>query len=401
MIEYLLSSDSGNGPVIVAFDQRFHTGTSVPFLFFAGGHTLVGEGAILTGGPAMLASLERDPASLVGERFDLETIDLDELQGKPTIWRQDRVLLRSGTAGEGDAAKTLLLADDPAAMLAGLNYSPAEPQMRAGGTIAVDHAAVIGGGTLQWNGSAPAPGTGSTRGSTNGSASGDACPPPAEAVSLGAIVSLAAVDAIKPCAHRPLVVILVDCDRNRRTTERLIGGLFPMTVFICYLLRGSADLRVPHGDPRSLAGSGDEGTWDRSNHPWRPPSGAGNEIRKRRSAHGSPRKSAAAAEAGDRGGHLAGRCLHLRRCGGALSAPLHHRPVRRGVRNARSPESSGRRGLPPPLQRDLRSSDDRDHPRNRTRRREIERVQPGDTKYAFAMRAHRDDASGGILAGFL
>jgi cytochrome c biogenesis protein CcdA len=241
VIEYLLSSDSGNGPVIMAFDQRFHTGTSVPFLFFAGGHTLVGEGAILTGGPAMLASLERDPASLVGERFDLETIDLDELQGKPTIWHQDRVLLGSGTAGEGDAVKILLLADDPAAMLAGLNYSPAEPQMLAGGTIAFDHAAVIGGWTLQWNGSAPAPGTGSTRVSTNGSASGDACPPPAEVVSLGAIVSLAAVDAINPCALAVLVVILVGLLTGYPTGRRrvlIVGAVFTMAVFICYLFYG-------------------------------------------------------------------------------------------------------------------------------------------------------------------
>jgi hypothetical protein len=248
---------------------------------------IFGHDALLSGGDSItgnirtvLNGMQSNAFPLVdGSSVDFENLDLNSLPGYPVIWHQDRVLVKEGGGNSSDLLKRLLLGSAPSEALSGEKYKNIEPFDVAipGGNIKFDNAVDLDGWVLEWNG-APAPPPAATP------TPPEPTPPPLEItppapepepsplppipteppnptippthpeptpqtsarLALPKIASLAAADAVNPCAFSVLLLLLVSIIAYNPGNRRSIlhaGLAFTGVVFGMYFLYGLVFIR--------------------------------------------------------------------------------------------------------------------------------------------------------------
>jgi cytochrome c biogenesis protein CcdA len=240
LIEYEIQNHPENAVVHEEFTRMYGIPTGTPLLVVSGEHWFLGKSAILGDGRDMITLLQENPGSL-GGAFRLDRTSLTDLEGRPTIWRGDRALTRTGTGGDSDTLRRLLTTHDPTAGLEGAGYAETAPvpPAFAGSSVTFAHAVTLGSWLYQWNGpdvTLPAPGSSLPTPEVSGKA------PVTENTPLSAIAALAVVDAINPCALSVLALILTAIVAHDPGNPRSVfraGMTFVGAVFAVYFLYGA------------------------------------------------------------------------------------------------------------------------------------------------------------------
>ncbi|MDD1653796.1 MAG: cytochrome c biogenesis CcdA family protein [Methanomicrobiales archaeon] len=242
VVEYELATRPGNYAALAEMDRKYHTGLSVPFLFVSPADIYTGDTAILSGVPILMEILEQDPAARPAGSLNLSTLDPASLEGMPRVWRENRILIRTGPGGDSRVLERLLGDPDPTQVLGETRWTRTtpEPVSHPGVQATFQHAVQLNGWLFQWNGvDVKGDGNDGTLTPEPTITPGECeVPPPLE---VGKIMTLAAVNAINPCGLAVLIVVLLSlitqAPGNRRRV--LFAGLaFTAAVFIFYFLYG-------------------------------------------------------------------------------------------------------------------------------------------------------------------
>jgi len=278
VIEYEIYQQRENAPLLYAYDAVYGSGLGVPLIIFSKEESIVGDIPILRN--LDIEGIGANSCPLAdGSSVDFSELDITSLPGKPKIWTNERILMASEGGGEKDLLKALLTAEDLSSAVEGFDYSVVEPVPvpLSGKNVNFENAIKINGWIFQWNGEAirtsrcpscPKPGNWSecingTRSRTNYKCSEETnfeCVSYTEVeecaveeveetgnrLTLAKILSLAAVDAINPCAIAVLTLMLIAIltyNPKKKRNVLLAGLAFTTSVFIMYLFYGLVIIR--------------------------------------------------------------------------------------------------------------------------------------------------------------
>lgn len=255
IIEYEIYQEQSNAQIMYNYNTNYETGLGIPLIIF-GSEFIVGDNPILNNFEGVLSGLTGNDCPLVdGSSLDFSGIDMNELPGNFKVWRGDRVLISSGGVADPGTLKDLVILDITT-VLENIDYKVSEPSPVAlsGESVEFENAINVNGWKLQWNGEAPqespqetdniavsnesahgAPGEGGNQ-SVNQEAGQDL-----EELNIAKILSLAAVDAVNPCAIAVLTLMLIAIitynPENRRNV--LLAGLaFTLSIYVIYMVYG-------------------------------------------------------------------------------------------------------------------------------------------------------------------
>ncbi len=240
VIEYEIYQIGENAPLLYSYDSVYDSGLGVPLLIFDSDNKLIGDMPIIDNAEALMAGLGENGCPLLnGMNVPLEELDFSDLQGKPKIWTKDRILSPGGGI-DSETLRELLTEDDIGTVLENGTYTlaEAEPAALSGSSIEFQHALTVGGASLQWNGECIEENQGSepcvnTTSSEIGESSAD--------ITLIKLLSLAAVDAVNPCALAVLTLMLIAIltyNPEKKRNILLAGMAFTVSVFVMYMIYG-------------------------------------------------------------------------------------------------------------------------------------------------------------------
>ncbi|MBN2453971.1 hypothetical protein JXB11_00330, partial [Candidatus Woesearchaeota archaeon] len=156
--------------------------------------------------------------------------------GRPSIWADNRILISGGLGGNNELLRSLLKGNITE-ILAEADYETVEPKdaQLSGNSVEFENAVRLGNWTFEWNGAGVPEKTGSSIGPVDGSGNGGVD------LTLTKILSLAAVDAVNPCALAVLALMLVAIMTYNPENKKniLLAGLaFIASVYLLYLFYG-------------------------------------------------------------------------------------------------------------------------------------------------------------------
>ena len=187
LVKYEIYQETVNAPLLAQYSEVYGHATGIPVIIFGKGDYLSGSNQIARL-EAKLAGMESNPCPLIdGSSAPLAGLDTGKLPGRPEI----------------------------------LGYNATEAIQPENGTIPAGSHAIPAG-----NQSGPAP--------------------QREELSVMKIVSLAAIDAINPCAFAVLTLMLVAIityNPKKRKNILLAGGAFTMSVYVMYIFYGLVIIR--------------------------------------------------------------------------------------------------------------------------------------------------------------
>ncbi len=254
IIEYEMNKLKQNAPLLDEYSSSYGTQLQIPQIIFNQEQQLVGNQAIEDSIRDTLNSLATNPCPLIdGATQELNELDLNTLPGFPHFWHQEKILIKTeaGTGADSDLLKELLLGDNSSDTLQNTEFTITQPQevLIAGGSVEFEHAISIGNWLFQWNGEevtlppepTPTPEPGPGPEPTPVPEPTPTPEPTQPAFTIPKVLSLAAVDAVNPCAFSVLLLLLVSIiaynPGNRR--KILYAGLaFTGSVFAMYFVYG-------------------------------------------------------------------------------------------------------------------------------------------------------------------
>lgn len=247
VIEYEVYQQPENAVFNYEASQNYDSSWGIPRVVFSKDSVIAGDRPIMNNFNSTLGELENNQCPLIdGSGVDFKDLSLDDLPGKPKIWNQNRILIKTGKTFNGDEAKKLLIGSDFEETLKQINFSEVEPKdvPLSGGKRKFDKAIEFSGWVFQWEES----GEISDINGIKESSSKEGVLPFEEELEKGQdkmtltkVLSLAAVDAVNPCALAVLVLMLIAIltynPKNRK--KLLLAGLaFCLAVFLMYLFYG-------------------------------------------------------------------------------------------------------------------------------------------------------------------
>jgi len=244
VIEYEIYRQDSNAPLLYDYHAQYNSGWHIPLMIFSKGHYiksgLEAEDEIYS----TMESLTSNECPLIdGSSEAFARLDPTLLPGYPKLWSRDRILIKTGPEGNGELLRNLLVCDDVASELEGVDFQAIEPIPIAlsGKDVEFESAILLGDWVFQWRGES----LGIPPVKVEIKPGGETLLPETEAArtkfTLFQIVSLAAVDAINPCAFAVLVLMLTTVIAYNPGNKRslLFSGLaFVSSVFILYFLYG-------------------------------------------------------------------------------------------------------------------------------------------------------------------
>ncbi|MBU0636472.1 hypothetical protein KKE06_05590 [Candidatus Micrarchaeota archaeon] len=251
IIEYEVYQQSENAQLMLEYNTQYASGTGIPVLIVGINDFFVGPPDI-TQNIQSIVEKENNPCPLQNGTENFEIIDLTSLPKSPKIWRNDRILFPTTKNGNNETLKELVLSDNILETLAQTVHTKttAQPVLYSGGSVQFENAVIVDGWIFQWNGD-PLPPNGETppNGNNGSDTNNGTIPPidpnenntPTEGLTLAKLVSLAAVDAVNPCALAVLTLILIAIlTHNPKNKHKvLFAGLsFTIAVFVMYLFYG-------------------------------------------------------------------------------------------------------------------------------------------------------------------
>jgi len=238
IIEYEIYQQRENAPLLEKYNSEYHSGLGIPLIIFGKEKYAAGDVPILQKTEKTIKELGQNSCPLLETSTDFENLDLLSLPGKPKIWKNDRILIRteeekwifqwngesSTKKGEikpdKNTLKELLISENALVFLEKTEYDVIEPELisLSGSYVIFDNAIEL-------------------RVEKGGLVSTEE----KQKLTLPKILSLSAVDAVNPCALAVLVlmltVILAYNPGNKRKVL-LAGLVFTASIFIMYFLYG-------------------------------------------------------------------------------------------------------------------------------------------------------------------
>lgn len=242
IVEYEIYEQEQNAPVLDAYNDEYYSGYVIPLTIFNPDQYLGDDSSILRNVRRIINELDSNKFPLMdGSSQDFNDLDLTSLPSYPKIWHQQKILIKMGPKGNGELLRRLLIDDNLPDVLQDTEFKIVEPieVVLSGKTVEFDNGISIDDWIFQWNGEAiaiPPPAVEPTPPEVQ--------PPPVApkpSLTLPKVLTLAAVDAVNPCALAVLLLMLVSIlaynPRNRRGI--LLAGLaFISSVFVMYFLYG-------------------------------------------------------------------------------------------------------------------------------------------------------------------
>ena len=242
IVEYEIYEQEQNAPVLDAYNDEYSSGYVIPLIIFNQDQYLDGDSPIVGNVRQIIDELDSNKCPLMdGSSQDFDYLDLASLPSYPKIWHQERILIKMGPEGNGELLRRLLIDDNLPDVLQDTEFKIVEPieVVLSGKTVEFDNGISIDDWIFQWNGEAigvPPPAV--------GPAPPEVQPPPVApkpSLTLPKVLTLAAVDAVNPCALAVLLLMLVSIlayNPGNRRGILLAGLAFISSVFVMYFLYG-------------------------------------------------------------------------------------------------------------------------------------------------------------------
>ncbi len=245
IVEYEIYQQAENASLNYQASESYQTTFGIPRIIFGLGNYLVGDQQIINNFNSKVEeSRGRECALVDGEIISFDDLDLSSLPGRPKIWNQNRILIKNNSEGSWtfawngknvekrnmedivnnkDALQELIKTEDILKVVGRINHKTA-------GSINVP----LSGQSVLFNNS------------IEFIVKEAAEVPISLALTFSKILSLAAVDAINPCALAVLVLMLITVltyNPNDKRKVLLAGLAFVSSVFIMYLFYGLVIVR--------------------------------------------------------------------------------------------------------------------------------------------------------------
>jgi hypothetical protein len=264
VIEYEIYGKAENTLVFDEYVATYGTEYRIPLIVFGEDRYLTDYAPISDNVRSMIGEAAANPCPLIdGSSQDFGSLDITSLPGYPTIWHQEKVLIKTGPRGDSDLLKKLLTNDNLDDILKDTEYELIKPIEVAipGKEIEFEHGIIIDDWIFQWNGEGITPPVAPTTPvePTTPVAPTTPVEPTKPTLTLPKILSLAGADAINPCAFAVLLLMLVSISAynpgNRRSV--LYAGLaFIGAVLAMYFVYGVLLVRF-YQEIQQLKGVGD------------------------------------------------------------------------------------------------------------------------------------------------
>jgi len=253
VIEYEIYQQQVNAPLLLEYDSQYGSGLGIPLIIFNKDEYFIGDTSIIKNTREVVNKSDNNACPLIdGSLVSFDNLYLASLLGEPKIWIDQRVLLKIGDKTNDKILKGLLTTDDITSFIENTDYKIIEPKPvpLSGRKINFDNAIQLDDWIFQWNGKAIntvvqqnitttiIPST-----ITNTSSKNIISPTgtTGKKLTLTKILSLAAVDAINPCALAVLALMLIAIltyNPKKKRNILLAGLAFACSVFIMYLFYG-------------------------------------------------------------------------------------------------------------------------------------------------------------------
>ena len=260
VIEYEIYQQQSNAPIFYEYTRKYGTRAGIPQIIFNLETHISGDTPIITSADPIVKQLKKNPCPLIDAQLDFKDLDFNMLSGKPNIWANSRILIKGSKTVDSELMKDLLF-NNITRSLDGIDYEVVEPidiplsgvkrsfayairiedwifQSNAEVTIDFEERVVIDESVnvnLPWC---------VHDGEINQSQ--EPCEEEIQDLTIAKILSLAAVDAVNPCALAVLVLMLVAIlTYNPKNKKKIIlaGLAFALSVFIMYLIYGLVIIR--------------------------------------------------------------------------------------------------------------------------------------------------------------
>ena len=245
VIEYEIYRQDQNATLLYDYHAQYDSGWHIPLMIFNKGHHILSGIGAEDEIYSTMDSLTSNECPLIdGSSEAFAQLDPTLLPGYPKLWSRDRVLIKTGPEGRnGELLRNLLVCDDVASELEGADFQAIKPipVPLSGRDAEFENGVLLGDWVFQWRGE----GLGIAPVEVEIELGGETPLPETEATrtkfTLFQIVSLAAVDAINPCAFAVLILMLttvIAYNPGNRRSILLSGLAFVASVFILYFLYG-------------------------------------------------------------------------------------------------------------------------------------------------------------------
>jgi len=253
-IEYEIYQQGENAQLLLEYNNKYDSGLGVPLIILSKEKHIAGDYPILNN-LDIITKAERNSCPLInGSSVNFENLDLIDLPGKPKIWMNDRILIKVNEGGNNELLRNLLTAYNISSVLEGVNYKIVDPQPvpLSGKNIYFENAIELNGWIFQWNGEKIVAhenqtGQNDTKVNVNKTAYKNQTGQNTDGeeiktkLTLVKLVSLAAVDAVNPCALAVLTLMLIAIltyNPKKKRNVLLAGLAFTISVFVMYLFYG-------------------------------------------------------------------------------------------------------------------------------------------------------------------
>lgn len=251
VIEYEIYQTAGNAQVLDQYETAYELPVwecGIPALFInkSPGGIIVGDSSILKNFENKISEVPNQYLLVDGSVANFSQTNLNQWPGYPKVWHQDRILIKEGDGkwifawndkivpkndstlkNPADVLLSLIKAGDSSLVLQSLSYDSLPNNLRV----------ALSGGEVTFNYA--------VRLIVEGPVSAT---PLSQELTLTKVISLAAVDAINPCALAVLLLMLTAImtgNTPKGKKKILLGGLaFIMAVFIIYFIYGLIIIRL-------------------------------------------------------------------------------------------------------------------------------------------------------------
>ena len=238
-IEYEIYQQQENAPLLLEYNDKYDSGLGVPLIILSREKHIIGDNPILNNLNKITA--QKNPCPLInGSSVDFENLDLTALPGNPKIWRDERILIKVNGSGNNELLKSLLTSSDISSVLKKVNYTVIEPipAPLSGRNVYFNNAVLLDGWIFEWNSEEQIAENASQTQINQATSGSEKIKTKLTFVKL---ISLAAVDAINPCALAVLTLMLIAIltyNPKKKRNVLLAGFAFTISVFVMYLFYG-------------------------------------------------------------------------------------------------------------------------------------------------------------------
>ncbi|MFB6089325.1 MAG: hypothetical protein ABEK36_06105 [Candidatus Aenigmatarchaeota archaeon] len=152
IIEYEIYQNRENAPLLEKYSNKFNTGLGIPNIIFGVDNTITGDRSIINNIDKKIEERKNGICPLLNESLPFSELNLNKIPGKPKIWIDEKVLVRTGEGITPDEYLKKLLLKEPENVIEDIkekNVKP-EPVALSGSEVNFKNAVQMEGWKLQW-----------------------------------------------------------------------------------------------------------------------------------------------------------------------------------------------------------------------------------------------------------